>query len=196
MKSISLATFLKILAVLIILPLCMNAQVTKEQVNGVKFNFHSNENLNKFGRVLIVHDKIDPNILLLISGNIGNSDTVEVNPCDLASIELEPCDSTASSIEKQNRSFELMELSTYPNPSNSIVSIIINSTVACMADVDIIDLYGQTIKSYGKFNILPGFNRIVWDISENNEFQINSGQYFIKIQSNENTITTKQIIIK
>jgi serine protease len=83
-----------------------------------------------------------------------------------------------------------MSAIVYPNPANSDLSFIINTTKAENIDIVLVNTLGQTVKRITKNNLNSGFNQITTDVS-----QLPIGTYFYQIKTDDRSSLQGKVII-
>ena len=63
-------------------------------------------------------------------------------------------------------------------------------------NVHIYNIKGQMVKEFGKKTYNVGFNTIRWDGKDNNNIEVSSGLYFVKIDSGNNFQMHKMLLLK
>ena len=86
---------------------------------------------------------------------------------------------------------EQLSLFVYPNPFNS--SLYIKTAGGSVDAIEIFDIRGREIIS---FKIESGENSIVWDGRDRLGDGCPSGIYFVRMISNENTVTRRAVLLK
>ena len=80
----------------------------------------------------------------------------------------------------------------YPNPFNPVTTIAYNIPMdMTQVKVNIYDITGRLVENLQNGIQSQGNHKVVWDASN-----FSSGIYFVKLQTNSNTITKKLILIK
>lgn len=81
--------------------------------------------------------------------------------------------------------------SVFPNPANSDLNFMINTTKSETIDIVLINTLGQTVKHIVRNNLNNGYNQITTDIS-----QLPMGTYFYQIKTDSESLKGKIIITK
>ena len=80
----------------------------------------------------------------------------------------------------------------YPNPFNPVTTISYNVPIdMAKVDINVYDISGRLVENLHNGIQSQGNHKVVWDASN-----FSSGIYFVKLQTNSNTITKKLILIK
>jgi len=80
----------------------------------------------------------------------------------------------------------------YPNPFNPVTTISYNIPIdMAKVDINVYDISGRLLENLHNGIQSQGNHKVVWDASN-----FSSGIYFVKLQTNSNTITKKLILIK
>lgn len=83
-----------------------------------------------------------------------------------------------------------VELSVYPNPASSDLTVKIGLDYISNTQLQIIDLTGKIVKDYSKeFKYEHGFYKAQLDISD-----MKSGIYFVKVVQPDNVFTKKLLV--
>jgi serine protease len=90
----------------------------------------------------------------------------------------------------KNNSAGNINAAVYPNPTNSDLSFMINTTKTENIDIILVNTLGQTVKHITKNNIGIGFNQITTDVS-----QLPAGTYFYQIRTDDNSSLKGKVII-
>jgi flagellar hook assembly protein FlgD len=103
--------------------------------------------------------------------------------------------------------YQNVNVSVYPNPSwfNNISFKVSNGSHfdACksnemigQSNIAIYNVKGQLVKSSNEFQTKNGESVFIWNQKDNRNKQVASGMYFYRIQSNEDVLTGKLLILK
>lgn len=90
----------------------------------------------------------------------------------------------------------ILSASNYPNPFNPETHIYFTLTGRADVNVHIYNIKGQMVKEFGKKTYNVGFNTIRWDGKDNNNIEVSSGLYFLKIDSGNNYQMHKMLLLK
>lgn len=82
-------------------------------------------------------------------------------------------------------------LSAYPNPFNSSTVITFDLPTAGYVKLAVYDILGQEVAVLATRNSQLGTNEVVW-----NAGSLPTGTYFIRLQSNEQSVTRKAVLLK
>ncbi len=125
-----------------------------------------------------------------------NLDSIEMhifhkpdNP-SLGFVDYIPIASPTSS-NKENSVIESYDLIAYPNPFNSVVKISYSLIKLQKVMLVVYDVTGKEINIIENNIMPPGKHSILWNASE-----LNSGIYFIRLNTEEKSITKKVVFIK
>ncbi|MBI9031476.1 endonuclease [bacterium] len=89
-----------------------------------------------------------------------------------------------------------LTLSNYPNPFNNHTTMSIHGIKEQNACVEIYNIKGQRVKTISNFEVKGGNSQIVWNGEDETGHKLASGLYFAKIQSGQQTVTKKMLIMK
>lgn len=87
-----------------------------------------------------------------------------------------------------NENYFTDEFIIYPNPAKNLVTIALNLMERKNTSVSVIDVAGREIKNFS-LNLLSGNSRMQLDLSG-----MNPGIYFVRLNSNKNTLVKKLVI--
>ncbi|MBK8366544.1 MAG: S8 family serine peptidase [Bacteroidetes bacterium] len=91
----------------------------------------------------------------------------------------------------KNNSTNELNAVVFPNPTNSDLNFMINTTKSENVDIILVNTLGQTMKHLVKNNMNSGFNQITTDVS-----QLPVGTYFYQIKTDNASLKGKVIITK
>ena len=91
---------------------------------------------------------------------------------------------------KNNNSTEINAV-VFPNPTNSDLNFMINTSKSENIDIVLVNTLGQTVRHISKNNMGSGFNQITTDVS-----QLPIGTYFYQIKTDNTSLKGKVVIIK
>jgi hypothetical protein len=77
-------------------------------------------------------------------------------------------------------------LNVYPNPGKSIIHMYLSSEFDATARLEIYDVAGRLVRSFGQFGISPSAN-VVWDGTDNENRKTSSGIYFVLCKLRHNS---------
>jgi photosystem II stability/assembly factor-like uncharacterized protein len=83
------------------------------------------------------------------------------------------------------------ELSAYPNPFNSSVSISYSNVHG--SEIGIYDIIGQRIRT---FQVVGMKGQVIWNGTDDNDNPVSSGVYFARMKTSLRNITVKLVLIK
>jgi hypothetical protein len=164
-------------------------------------------------------------ILSLVSAEMMNVNTGEINTYELSVIQEISFDEEVMNIYLENgetESFELSQiveitfgpdvsveemvgviskipikfLKNYPNPFNPTTTIMFEIGVAGKTQVDIYNIKGQKVKTLFDEEMETGQHSIIWNGKDSNNKNVSSGMYFYKISVNGKQKTKKMIMLK
>lgn len=84
----------------------------------------------------------------------------------------------------------------YPNPFNPSTTIEFSMPERGKVTLDIINSLGQKIVTIYDDTAEPGVNRIVWDGTDRHGAHVATGVYFYRLQTEENVLTRKMVLLK
>ncbi len=82
------------------------------------------------------------------------------------------------------------DVALFPNPTSTVLNVVINSKASSNAVVNVLDLTGKVLKTK-PVTVNEGKNSLQEDVSE-----LPSGIYFVQVKCNESIATKKLVIIK
>lgn len=82
------------------------------------------------------------------------------------------------------------DVALFPNPTSTLLNVVINSKVSNNAVVNVLDLSGKLLKTK-QLSVNEGKTMLQEDVSE-----LPSGIYFVQVKCNESMVTKKLVIIK
>ena len=86
--------------------------------------------------------------------------------------------------------------SLYPNPSNGMVQIDLSNFPGGFANIKVFNILGQEIYSQKIMKMSPGNHFINLNLENLNGLNISSGMFFIRLESAQQQIVKKCIILK
>jgi hypothetical protein len=92
------------------------------------------------------------------------------------------------------RSFALSQ--NYPNPFNPSTVISYQLSVGCVVKLSIYNMLGQKIKTLVNSFQSAGEHSITWDAMDAGNNQMSSGVYFYKLESNQQTLQKKMLLVR
>ncbi|HQO47474.1 MAG TPA: FlgD immunoglobulin-like domain containing protein, partial [Candidatus Cloacimonas sp.] len=101
-----------------------------------------------------------------------------------------------TAVQEETTPSAALKFYPYPNPFNKTTCLSLTAAKNCQADIAILNLKGQLVKTWQKELIPRGNYTINWDGKDNNGKQVSSGVYFWKVQSGDNTFSTKILYLK
>jgi hypothetical protein len=129
-------------------------------------------------------------------GVAANNDIAIVS--DFTSLGIYDCSDAqgASDGADSNLPTQISLLSNYPNPFNSSTVVRFENTAPGNVAVDIIDLLGRKVAVIANENFQPGLHSIRWDGSGLDGRAVSSGQYFVRVQSGDNSKSLPVTLLK
>lgn len=138
-----------------------------------------------FGNIFIAKN----NFIYLISGKVHS-----ISPIYSSSIVLRKYEITTS-IEN-NFSPAFNSYTIYPNPSRGNTTISYSLEETTHAEIKIYDLAGKLLKTVLDEKQAPGIYKIMWNGTDKNGKEVNSGLYLIRLQAGRQIITRSVELIK
>ena len=138
-----------------------------------------------FGNIFIAKN----NFIYLISGKVHS-----ISPIYNSSIVLRKYEITTS-IEN-NFSPAFNSYTIYPNPSRGNTTISYSLEETTHAEIKIYDLAGKLLKTVLDEKQAPGIYKIMWNGTDKNGKEVNSGLYLIRLQAGRQIITRSVELIK
>lgn len=92
--------------------------------------------------------------------------------------------------------FTNLTLSNYPNPFHSQTKLNIHGIKHRSARVEIYNVKGQRVKTIANFDVKGGNSQVSWNGEDDNGQKLASGLYFAKIESGNQSVTKKMLIMK
>ena len=84
----------------------------------------------------------------------------------------------------------------YPNPFNPSTTIIFEIDKPGYIDVNIYNIKGQQIRQLLNSNVQKGLHNVIWNGKNESGTTVSSGQYFVNLKQNGNSVTTKILLQK
>jgi subtilisin-like proprotein convertase family protein len=84
----------------------------------------------------------------------------------------------------------------YPNPFNSQISIEYGLPTAAEVSLFIYDIQGRLVKTIPCGALAPGYHNIIWDATNDDNRQVSSGVYLLRVAAGEERITRKITLLK
>jgi len=133
-----------------------------------------------FGSVLLTKSPLNSNSYIFAL----NKDILETNPCDDVIITFNPCDDIQNNVENPMiQSLKMLSLSLFPNPSSTEVRMEIFSVASTIVDIFVYDLKGNLIYNPEKNQLNSTTTQIIWNLTDQKGSKVPSGQYIIKVKS-------------
>jgi len=85
-------------------------------------------------------------------------------------------------------------LRSYPNPATRIVNISFELLESAQTSIEIIDVSGRVIKSFGNEERGAGFHELKWNLESNQGGRVRSGTYLCVLNAGDDRQTTKLIV--
>ena len=89
-----------------------------------------------------------------------------------------------------------MAISCYPNPFSDKSTISVKASEPGIHGLNIYNIKGQLIRSYGNSSKSSGDHTFQWDGRDNSGNQVSGGIYFIKVQSGQRTASSKILYMR
>jgi hypothetical protein len=89
-----------------------------------------------------------------------------------------------------------LELSNYPNPFNPSTTIAFSVPEAGKVRLTVYNIRGQRVRSLIDDNMMRGFHKVIWDGKDNGKHSVSSGLYFVRIDTGNNTVIKKVMMLK
>jgi hypothetical protein len=90
----------------------------------------------------------------------------------------------------------VLELSNYPNPFNPSTTIAFSLPEESKVRLSIYNIRGQRVRNLIDGDMMRGFHKVIWDGKDNGNSLVSSGLYFIRIDSENNTLVKKVMMLK
>lgn len=90
----------------------------------------------------------------------------------------------------------LFSLKNYPNPFNPSTTILFSLDTPGTVELNIFNIKGQKVKSYGINAYSKGEHRVMWDGKDDDQKNVSSGIYFVRISSDSKQQIHKMMLIK
>lgn len=84
----------------------------------------------------------------------------------------------------------------YPNPFNPQTTIKFSLAQASYIKIDIFNIHGQKIKTIVDSEFGAGLHSVIWDGKNSKDSEVASGNYFIKMQHNDEVTVSKMLLLK
>ncbi|MCF7857698.1 MAG: T9SS type A sorting domain-containing protein [Candidatus Cloacimonetes bacterium] len=101
-----------------------------------------------------------------------------------------------SSISNYELPITYYELSNYPNPFNPETLIVFNLPKTGKTKLEIFNVNGQKVKTLVNENLGKGTYEIYWKGKDDGNKMVSSGVYFYKLQTSEEIINKKMLLLK
>jgi hypothetical protein len=82
----------------------------------------------------------------------------------------------------------------FPNPATSFTRISLSLSKSQKVSIQIFDMMGRLVKTLSEATLEAGAHQLVWDLIDEQGRQVNTGIYFVKINSG-NSIETKKLSV-
>jgi hypothetical protein len=89
-----------------------------------------------------------------------------------------------------------LKVSNYPNPFNPETTISFDMPVAGNAKVAVYNVKGQLVKTLANENFTAGTNSVMWKGFDNNNNAVSSGVYFFKVETENESVTKRMVLMK
>ncbi|MEA1973424.1 MAG: FlgD immunoglobulin-like domain containing protein, partial [Candidatus Cloacimonadota bacterium] len=91
---------------------------------------------------------------------------------------------------------EVLNVTNYPNPFNPTTTIALNMPKAGNAEISIINIKGQIVKTIVNQELDKGQHSFKWNGFDNNDNSVASGVYFYKVETANKTVTNRMLLLK
>jgi hypothetical protein len=103
---------------------------------------------------------------------------------------------SGTAVQDETTPSAALKFTSYPNPFNKTTCLSLTAAKNCQADIAILNLKGQLVKTWQKELIPQGNYTINWNGKDNNGKQVSSGVYFWKVQSGDSAFSAKILYLK
>lgn len=86
------------------------------------------------------------------------------------------------------------QFKAYPNPASRNVTLSFYVKQAGVAKMEVVDLNGRTVKSFGTLSVQPGSNELNWDLLGNNGIQLPKGHYICNLSVGNDLQSTRLMV--
>ena len=101
-----------------------------------------------------------------------------------------------TSNEEESVPVTQLALNNYPNPFNPTTEISFSIPVSGEVALKIFNVKGQLIKEWNMGNKVAGRYSIIWDGKDFQNSSVSSGQYFMQLLNEDNSIMKKMLLLK
>ena len=91
---------------------------------------------------------------------------------------------------------KLLEVASFPNPSNGDVTIKVSNTGSTFIIVNIYNAAGELIRVLGKQQFPAGVNPIIWDRRDASGNAVSNGTYYYQVVTDDKIATKQSVLIK
>ena len=92
--------------------------------------------------------------------------------------------------------YEFVPLANYPNPFNPETTLNFSIHKPEHVELKVYNIKGQLVKTLVDEKMEPGIHKVIWKGRNNNDRQVSSGVYFVKLKANSNSDIKKMILLK
>lgn len=89
-----------------------------------------------------------------------------------------------------------LEVSNYPNPFNPSTTIAFSVPEAGKVRLTVYNIRGQRVRDLIDDSMMRGFHKVIWDGKDNGKHSVSSGLYFVRIDTGNNTVIKKVMMLK
>jgi hypothetical protein len=82
----------------------------------------------------------------------------------------------------------------YPNPATNMTTISFSLSQSRQMNIQVFDMTGRLIKTLAEAKMETGAHQLIWDLRDERGRPVNSGIYFVRINSG-NSIETKKLSV-
>ena len=102
---------------------------------------------------------------------------------------------TGTAVQDETIPNVLLQYSIYPNPFNKTTCLSLKADKDFKADISILNLKGQVVKSWQNTFIKQGNSDFYWDGKDNKGTQCSSGIYFVKVKIPGVPLLQKKLVL-
>ena len=89
-----------------------------------------------------------------------------------------------------------LEVSNYPNPFNPSTTIAFSVPEAGKVRLTVYNIRGQRVRDLIDDSMMRGFHKVIWDGTDNGKHSVSSGLYFVRIDTGNNAVVKKVMMLK